>query len=126
MPVRPGRGHGAGDNDDQGLVGAGSEFARMVVDYAKQETLGPIKALGRFVAWGVVGSVLLSVGLLLLVLALLRALQDETATFHGNLSWVPYLICLGAAAVVIGLSGWRIAQGPARRVGAGAERGKRR
>lgn len=98
------------------IPGGGGELAQLVVDYAKQETLGPLKGLGRFVAFGVVGSVFLAVGLGVLLLAGLRALQTETGTtFTGNRSWLPYLATAGAAVAVAGLAGWRIARGPARR-----------
>jgi hypothetical protein len=88
----------------------------LVLDYAKQETLGPAKGLARFVAFGVFGSIALSVGVVVLLVALLRALQDETgATFSGKLSWLPYVITAGAAVLVAGLAGWRITRGPAAR-----------
>ena len=87
----------------------GREFVDLVVAYAKQETLGPLRGLGRFLAAGVGGSVALAVGLPLLLLALLRALQTETgSTFQGNLSWLPYLITAAAALAVAGLAVWRI------------------
>jgi hypothetical protein len=84
----------------------GSETARLVVDYVKQETLDPLKGLGRYVLFGVVGSVALAIGLVILAIALLRLLQGETGgTFDGNWSWAPYLICtvvvLAAAAAAI-------------------------
>jgi hypothetical protein len=92
-----------------GVTAAGREFVDMVIAYAKQETLGPLRGLARFVGFGVSGSIALSIGLLLLLLALLRALQTETgSTFQGNLSWLPYLITAAAALVVLGLSAWRI------------------
>jgi hypothetical protein len=55
----------------------------------------------------VAGSLLLGVGVVLLLLAGLRALQTETGTtFTGNWSWVPYLIVLvvGAALIVLAIS----------------------
>ena len=71
------------------------ELKDLVVAYAKQETIEPIKGLGRFIAFGMAGSLLLSVGLVLLVLGLLRALQTETGdVFDGNFTWAPYLITL--------------------------------
>ena len=76
------------------------ELKDLVVAYAKQETIVPIKALGRFVMWGVLGSAVLCIGLLLLSLGLLRALQVELdTTFDGSLAWVPYLITLVACGV---------------------------
>jgi hypothetical protein len=78
------------------------ELKQLTVDYAKQETIDPIKGLGRFVGLGVAGSVLLGIGVCLLGLAALRALQTETGdTFGENLSFVPYLI---AFVVLIGLA----------------------
>lgn len=89
-----------GDKSLPALVG---ELWQLVVTYAKQETIVPIKGLGRFVAFGVAGSLLLALGLLLWVLAALRALQTETgSTFTGNLSWLPYVITLvGCAGVAV-------------------------
>ncbi|MGH9286534.1 MAG: hypothetical protein ACRD0M_12810 [Acidimicrobiales bacterium] len=81
------------------------EFKDLVVTYAKEQTLEPIKGLGRFIAMGVAGSLLMAVGLVLLVLGLLRGLQGEFAgVFDGNWSWVPYGVTLVACLVVLGLS----------------------
>lgn len=102
-----------------GVTAGGRDFVDLVVAYAKQETLGPLRGLGKFVAFGVAGSVALSIGGFLLLLALLRALQTETgSTFEGNLSWLPYLITAAAALAVLGLSVWRITKTPAARVSA--------
>jgi hypothetical protein len=99
-----------------GLTTAGSDFLQLVVDYAKQETLEPIKGVGQFVAFGVAGSVVLSLGTALLLLALLRLLQGETGSaFTGNLSWLPYLITAVVAVAVAGLATWRVTRGAAKR-----------
>ena len=82
-----------------------TELWQLIVAYFKQETIEPIKALGRFVAFGVAGSLFLSLGLVMLTLAGLRALQGETdTTFTGNWSWAPYLITLVGCALVAGLA----------------------
>lgn len=81
-----------------------AELKDLTVTYAKQETVEPIKGLGRYVGFGIGGSVLLGFGLCLLGLAVLRGLQQETGdAFRGNLSFVPYLVAtvvLGALAVL--------------------------
>ena len=74
-----------------------SELWELVVAYFKQETLDPLKQLGRFVAFGMVGAFLLGCGVILLSVSALRALQTETGdTFAGNWSWAPYLIVMAA------------------------------
>ncbi|HEY9556835.1 MAG TPA: hypothetical protein VIR58_08870 [Acidimicrobiales bacterium] len=79
------------------------------VAYAKQETIDPLRGLGRFLAFGVSGAVALGLGLVLLLLAGLRALQTETgSTFTGNLSWAPYLITLAVGALLMALALMRI------------------
>jgi branched-subunit amino acid ABC-type transport system permease component len=98
-----------------GLKDQGRDVADLVIRYLKQETVSPLKALGRFVVYGTVGSFFLAVGVILLLVAVLRALQEETAVFHGNLSWIPYLIVAILGLLVIALAGLRIAAGPARR-----------
>lgn len=89
--------------DDKSLPNLASELWDLVRAYAKQETIEPIKGLGRFVALGLAGSLLLGIGTVLLVLALLRVLQSETGSvFDGNLSFAPYLLTLVLCAGVIG------------------------
>ena len=91
--------------DDKSLPTLAAELWDMVRAYAKQETIEPMKGLGRYVAFGVGGSIFLGPGTLLLALAGLRALQTETdGTFDGNWSWAPYLIVLVGCAIVIVLA----------------------
>jgi hypothetical protein len=116
----------AGGRDRHDTGGAGRDLLELVIDYAKQETLGPLKGLVRFAAFGVSGSLALSVGVVVLLVALLRALQTETgATFGGELSWLPYVITAGAALLVAGLAGWRITRGAAARTARRAGEGRR-
>jgi hypothetical protein len=69
------------------------ELRDLVVAYFRQETIAPLKSLGRYIAFGVGGALLLGVGVVLLAVGVLRLLQTETgSTFHGDWSWVPYLI----------------------------------
>ncbi len=87
------QGRGVRSKGLSGLKDSGTELWTMVVDYVRQETLDPLKGLGRWVAFGVVGAVALGIGVVVLSVALLRVLQTETAgVFAGNFSWVPYLL----------------------------------
>jgi hypothetical protein len=91
-------------------VGQLGEAINLVKEYARQETLGPLRGAGRWIAFGAIGSVLLGTGSALLVLGLLRILQTETGdTFEGRwMSLLPYLAALVAACIVIGLAVSRI------------------
>jgi len=97
------------------LVG---ELWEMTLAYLKQETVEPAKGLGRFVAFGVGGSLVLALGLVIMLLGGLRALQDETgATFTGDLTWAPYGITAGGALVLVGAAAWAAVRGRGRRRG---------
>jgi len=68
-----------------------TELWEMTVSYAKQETVEPLKGLGRFVAFGV------------------------GAALDGNLNWVPYLAALVLLGLLIALAVSRIkVKGPNR------------
>ena len=97
------------ETSDKSIPTLASELLDLVRAYAKQETIEPLKGIGRWLAFGIAGSLLLGTGLLLLAVGGLRALQTETGdTFDGNWSWAPYLIVLAACAVVIALVASRI------------------
>lgn len=94
----------ADTSTEKSLPALAAELWDLVRAYAKQETVEPMKGLWRVAAFGILGSVFLSIGLVLLVLGGLRALQTETgSTFDGNWSWAPYLIALAGAGIVLGL-----------------------
>lgn len=103
------------DRNDKSIPTLVSELWQLTVTYLKQETIVPIKSLGRFVAFGFTGAFLLSVACLLLLLGGLRALQTETGdTFQGGWSFGPYLITLVVAGVVAGIAASRIGKGNAK------------
>jgi predicted cobalt transporter CbtA len=103
------------ESKGSGVRASGNDAFRLTIDYVKQETLEPLKNIGRFLAYGVAGSLLLAIGAILLLVGVLRLLQGETGAFHGNLSWVPYVIVIFVALAGAGLAGWRITAGPAQR-----------
>lgn len=89
---------------DASLPTTVSELWDLILTYAKQETIAPLKGIGRSLAFGVGGSLALSLGVVLLALSLLRVLQSETgSTFDGGWSWVPYVLTLvGVGSVAAG------------------------
>lgn len=89
-----------------------SELWTLAVDYAKQETIDPLKGLGRYLGFGIAAAATIGIGTVLLAIGALRALQTETGTtFTGNLSWAPYGIVLSGAVIVLGIVGAIITKG---------------
>lgn len=91
------------------------EIRTLVVRYIKEETVQPLKEMGRFIAWGVAGSLLVGFGTTLLLIGSLRFLQEQFKVLDGSLSWLPYLIVAVLACAVIALTIWRITSGAAKR-----------
>ena len=86
-----------------------SELWGLTKDYARQETIEPLKGVGRYLAYGFAGVIVGSIGVVMLLLAMLRALQTETGTtFTGSWSWAPYVLVLLAAALVGAIAASRI------------------
>lgn len=107
QPGRAGKGsNGLGDN-----IG---EVWEVVRAYAKQETVDPLRDLGRFLGYGIAGSLLVGLGVFFLGMAGLRALQDETSVFEGAWSFAPYLIVAVAMVVVTGLAVMGATRNPGR------------
>ena len=85
------------------------ELKDLVVTYAKQETVDPIKNIGRYIGWAVGGAIAFGVGLTFLAVGILRLLQTslpELVDGRGKSSWFPYfivLVLLGAALGVVAM-----------------------
>jgi hypothetical protein len=92
---------------DSGQIG---QVIDLVKEYARQETLGPIKGAGRWLAAGAAGAVLIGTGCVFLVLGSLRMVQNEFGrSFRGNwVSLLPYLFAFVVSLAVIGVAAWRI------------------
>lgn len=97
----------------------GQAFARDVDDvrstavrYVKEQTVDPVKALGRYAAFGCLGSILVGIGGILLIVGSLRGMSH---VFHGSLSWLPYLLVTIVASSVVALTIRTVSSGPARR-----------
>ena len=83
------------------------ELRDLIVGYVKQETLVPLRQLWRYIGFGILGSLSLGVGVLLLGVGGLRALQTETGTtFAGDWSWTPYVIAF-VALMIGGAITWK-------------------
>ena len=101
------------DNGSHGLRHAGDDAFQLTVDYLKQETVEPLKGLGRFLYMGIAGSFFLAGGILLILIGVLRLLQTETGTaLTGDWSWAPYAVVVLLGIAVIGVAVWRITAGP--------------
>lgn len=101
-----------GSQTNPGGTGAQiGELKDLVVGYAKQETIDPLKTLGRYLGFGLAGSLLIGGGLCLLLLALLRGLQEITffndhsigKVDGGTFSWIPYVITAVVGAIMVGI-----------------------
>ena len=78
------------------------DVVEFVKDYAIQETVGPLKGAGRWIGYGAGGAALLGLGLMLVLLGTLRAIQSEwDGIAEGGTSWIPYAIVLILTAAII-------------------------
>jgi hypothetical protein len=96
------------------LRGRTQDATTLVKEYLVQETVGPLKTLKSFLVYGTIGSVFVGIGVLMLLIALLRLLQGQSA-LQGHLSWIPYLIVVVVAAGVAAVTVAVVMGGPARR-----------
>ncbi len=95
----------------QGQIG---QTVQLIKDYARQETLGPLKGAGRWIGLGLAGAVLIGTATAFLVLGLLRLVQTEwPGTFDGRgMRLLPYLFGLIFCVLVAVLAFLRINKSP--------------
>ncbi|MCU1396247.1 MAG: hypothetical protein JWM34_4675 [Ilumatobacteraceae bacterium] len=83
---------------DQGEIG---EVVDLVKTYVRQETIGPLKGLGRKVGMGAAGALLVGLGLFFLAIGLLRLVQDKLPRLaSGSLSWLAYVVVIAFCGLV--------------------------
>ena len=86
-----------------------TELRDLLVRYLREETLDPFKSIGRYLAFGMLGSLFVGFGAFLLLLGVLRYLQWQFPFLDGSESWLPYVIVAVLALGGIGLTVSRIA-----------------
>jgi hypothetical protein len=87
----------------------GAELFGLLRRYVLQETVAPLRTVGRTLLFGSIAALFLGIGTVLLLIGVLRVLQTETrSVFAGNWSWVPYpitailgLLAMGAFSAVL-------------------------
>lgn len=86
-----------------------SEVIDTVKLYAEQEIVGPLKGAGRWLGFGAAGSFTLALGLMLMLLGGLRALQTEwDRSASGSFSWVSYALVFVVTLVLLAITISRI------------------
>ena len=99
------------DAEPKSIPEVATELWAMTKDYARQETIDPLKGAGRYLGYGAGGALLLALGAIMLMLSGLRALQTETGdALDGSLSWLPYVIVLAVAALLVAWAVSRISK----------------
>ncbi len=92
------------ENDKSPSQSVGDVF-RLAKDYALQETVDPIKGLGKFIGIGVGAAAMGGIAIVLVLLGVLRLLQNETGQhLTGHLTWVPYLVTMVVAFILIAVA----------------------
>ena len=100
-------------DNSSGLRHAGDDAFQLTVDYVKQETVEPLRGLGRFLYMGIAGSFFLAVRHP--VDPARRPAPAADRDGHGpdrDWSWVPYAAVFVLGLAVIGVAVWRITAGP--------------
>ena len=88
-----------------------SETFEMLINYVKRETLKPIKGAGRWIVFGLLAALSLSIGIVLGVIGVLRLAQAVLFADSTSLSWTNYLIALVVCVAVLILTVSKIRKG---------------
>jgi hypothetical protein len=105
------------DSGNKSISTLVNELAGLLVAYVRQQTVVPLQSLGRYVIFGLLGAIMISLGGGLLALAAVRMLEAETGNhLRGSLTWVPYFAGFIVAGVGAALAFSRIGKGSARKV----------
>jgi len=117
-------------SDPKGATSEVSELVDLLKRYVLQETIGPLKTMGRSLGFGAAAAIMFGIGATFALIGVLRVLESETGTvFGGDLSWAPYALTSVACIAVIGLAAGLLVRPPrserARRSGSAVSPGRR-
>lgn len=85
----------AASKEDKSTGEVVSELWGLLKDYGKQETIDPLKSLGRFVGWGSAAALSFGIAGTLFAVAIMRIMQVEGRRWlNGNWSPAVYLVAL--------------------------------
>ena len=88
-----------------------TDLVESVKQYARQETIEPLKGAARWVAVGSIAALSLGLAMVFLALAVLRLSQDlGGTTLDGSWSFVHYLITLIVVSILVAVSFSRISK----------------
>lgn len=79
-----------------------NELITLIKVYLQEQTIMPLKRLGRYLGMGIVGSIFMATGLFLFSLGFLRYLQT-LSPFEGTYSFAPYLLVSVLDLAIMGL-----------------------
>jgi hypothetical protein len=83
------------------------ELYDLTKTYLRQETIDPLRSVGRRLGYGLAGSLCIGVGMVFLGIAILRLVPRHLGvTSHGLLSSIVYFVAGAALVAFIGIS-WR-------------------
>lgn len=96
---------GGDQHEDKGVGDIVADLWQLLRDYAKQETIDPLKSIGRFLGYGLAAALSMGLGILFGAVAVIRALQTETGdALTGSLNWVPYVVGLVFTSVAVAIT----------------------
>ena len=94
------------DSKQDASVGEVIEFVKT---YAKQETVGPLKGAGRWLAYGAAAALTMGLGLMIVLLGVLRLVQTELDRLStGSLSWAAYALTLIVTLALLAITLLRV------------------
>ena len=88
-----------------------SELYELIIKYAKQEAIDPLRGAGRWIGFGLFAAVLISIGVVIGSLGVLRLVQTTALGSSNYWSWLCYLITVVICLVVGFLTNSRIKRG---------------
>ncbi|MCX7621206.1 MAG: hypothetical protein N2037_10235 [Acidimicrobiales bacterium] len=90
--------------NDKSVTEVVDELWQLTRDYARQETLDPLKNLGSYLKFGLSGALFVAIGVLFVALAILRGLQQVALLSTGWWWWVPYVAASTFLLLAVALS----------------------